>query len=218
MNMRTLMIAGFIAATMISARPALAEDQPSVATTTFSEQPGAHTLNLSIGHERTDRSPNFAPNAPRERNRRYEMAIGAQDVGGLPVDVSIAQRASVGVDQNGEVSERGRGAELRLGRGIGMRRQKAASWDHPIWYGFVASDDEAVTWRPGVRNSFGDRAPSFALQDRVEIGDRQAGVTYERGPLQASLAYVERSVDGRSGGRTISHDERFIGFTLTMRH
>ena len=160
----------------------------------------------------------FQQSGDRGGVRHYEVAVGANGVGGLPVDVAIAQRASFGFDGSGDVSRHGRGAELKLGRGVNMPHWHARSWDNPTWYMFTAVDDEAITWRPGSRNDFGDPGPSFALQDRVEIGDRQAGVTYERGPLQASFAYVERSVDARTFGRTISRDERFAGVTLTMRH
>lgn len=226
MFMRSLVIAGLAGVASLMMCTARADDAAVLAVAngaTFVDPANADlharpVLNLSLGQERAERSPNFTPYAAREREtpRRYEMALGARGVGGL--DVSIAQRASFGVDAHGDISSRGRGAELRLGRGVNMPRRKQADWDHPAWYAFAASDDEAVTWRPGVRNAFGDPGPSFALQDRVEIGDRQAGLTYERGPLQASLAYVERSVDARSNGRMISRDERFTGITLTMRH
>ena len=86
------------------------------------------------------------------------------------------------------------------------------------WYFFAASEDEALTWRPGVRNDFGGSSSSFALQERVEVGDMQAGISYESNGWEASLAYVEREVSFRSGSRTISQDEDFTGFTLTMRH
>jgi hypothetical protein len=35
--------------------------------------------------------------------------------------------------------------------------------------------------------------------------------------VQASLAYVEREVNVRTGSQNFSQDERFAGFTLTMR-
>jgi hypothetical protein len=105
---------------------------------------------------------------------------------------------------------------LRLGRGLGGYRRDAPS-SEPVWYFFAASEDEALTWRPGVRNAFGGTGASFALQDQVEIGDIQAGITYERNGLQASLAYVEREISVTSGARTFTQDEAFAGVTLTMR-
>lgn len=86
------------------------------------------------------------------------------------------------------------------------------------WYLFAASEDEALIWAPGSRSEFGASDGGFALQDRVEIGDMQAGVTYERDGWQASLAYVQREISVRTGARTVSQDEDFTGVTLTMRH
>jgi hypothetical protein len=88
----------------------------------------------------------------------------------------------------------------------------------PTWYLFAATDDEALVWRPGMRSEFGGGGASFALQDRVEIGDLQAGITYESHGIQASLAYVEREFSVRSGATTFTQDESFAGVTLTMRN
>ena len=149
--------------------------------------------------------------------RRIEVGFVARGAdAGLPLDVAIAQRASVTVDENGDISRQRQGAELRLGRGLSMARRDTAG-NTPAIYLFAASDDEALTWQPGARSAFGGAASSFALQDRVEIGDLQAGVTYERGGVQASLAYVEREVSVHSGSRSFTQDENFAGLTVTMR-
>jgi hypothetical protein len=87
----------------------------------------------------------------------------------------------------------------------------------PSVYMFVASDDEALTWRPGQRTELGGQRGGFALQDRVEVGDVSAGVTYERGNVQASIAYVEREVSAQVGRDSYSKDESFTGVTVTMR-
>ncbi len=131
-------------------------------------------------------------------------------------DVSLAQRATFGSNNDGDLDREGSGSELRLGRGLGGER---APSDEPSIYLFAASEDEALTWQPGAsRNSFGGEGSSFALQDRVEIGDMQAGVTYERGNIQASVAYVEREISTQTyGTQSISQDESFTGFTFTMK-
>lgn len=184
--------------------------------------PSYGPFELSFQEDDATRFPSFE-RAPAERealpqdHRRYEVSLGASSVGGLPVDVAVSQRASFGVDAAGNIARRGTGSELRLGRGVGMTRWATPSWDKPAWYFFLASDDEALTWRPGARTEFGGQGDSFALQDRVEIGDVQLGVTYEAGGLQASLAYVEREVSARTGHRNFSHDENFAGITITMR-
>jgi hypothetical protein len=98
-----------------------------------------------------------------------------------------------------------------------MRDEEAAV--APTWYMFVASEDEALIWRPGgQRSAFGGRSAGFALQDRVEIGDIQAGVTYEAFGVQASLAYVERKISVNVGRDSFSTEERFAGVTVTLRN
>ncbi|GAM98427.1 hypothetical protein U91I_02060 [alpha proteobacterium U9-1i] len=159
---------------------------------------------------------NNDPQTPEADDRRgYEVAVTAST---RFADVSFSQRGALAVDENGDIAGQSRGSELRLGRGLAnMRRDQPSKT--PVWYFFAASDDEALVWRPGARREFGAAPSGFALQDRVEIGDIQAGVTYERGRMQASLAYVEREISVRTAGsHTISSDESFAGLTLTMRH
>jgi hypothetical protein len=146
--------------------------------------------------------------------RAYEVALVARNQNGL--DVAFAQRAGLGVNRDGEITSQTRASELRLGRLTGARRAQPSP--EPSWYLFAASEDEALTWRPGMRNEFGGTGSSFNVEDRVDIGDLQAGVTYERNGWQASLAYVEREYSTRTGSRTIRGEEAFTGVTLTMRH
>jgi hypothetical protein len=176
----------------------------------FADGPAARFSRADAGRSRSARL---------QDTRSYELALGRRDVGGLPVDVEFAGRAAVAVDEDGDIARHSRGSELRLGRGLGdLRRRQASLWSSPTWYIFAASDDEALTWRPSRTNSFGGASSGVAVEDRVEIGDLQAGVTYERGPLQASLAYVEREVSTHVGGRSLSQDENFTGLTVTLRH
>lgn len=154
----------------------------------------------------------YAPAAEGETSRSIELELEADRFSsGLPVDVSIAQRASFGADAEGDINRTGRGSELRIGRSLGDPTT-GMSGDNSRIYVFAASDDEAVTWTPGTVM----RGYSYQ-EDRVEVGDIQAGVTYERGPMQASLAYVEREVSHHYGQHSVSADENFAGVTLTMR-
>lgn len=170
-------------------------------------------LDLSV---RDDAAQRFAPAAGRDRSeqsRRVELELAAGG-GDSPLDVSIAQRASLGADANGNLDRQGTGSELRIGRGLVQERDNARGRSV---YVFVASDDEALTWQPGARSEFGGRGASLSLQDRVEVGDLSAGVTYERNGVQASLAYVEREESARVGQQNFSQDESFTGVTVTMR-
>lgn len=84
-------------------------------------------------------------------------------------------------------------------------------------YAFVASGQEALTWQPRHANGPLNLTPNLAYEsDRVGIGDRQAGLTYERHGVQASVAYVEREIRDHVGRTFASRQESFVGFTLTM--
>lgn len=177
----------------------------------------ADKFSIDIGVGAAPRLASFSPVNTRDQSadgeRRYEVAVVARDLGG--VDVAFAQRGALGFDDEGALNSRRRGTELRLGRGLST---EADNSDQPTWYIFAASEDEALTWRPGVRNEFGGVGSRFALQERVEIGDLQAGVTYERDGWQASFAYVERQISTRNGSQRVRQDENFTGVTLTLRH
>lgn len=225
--LRTALLAGGALATVL-AGVAFAQDtvNPSGAAADPSPQVDFHdpiaaiedrepaAIDLSV---RDDVAPRFAPTDPSssaERPRRLELELAAGG-GDSPIDVSIAQRASFGTNSEGDLDRRGTGSELRVGRGLVEERQDGARGSSV--YMFVASEDEALTWQPGGRSEFGGDGASFSMQDRVEVGDVSAGVTYERNGVQASLAYVERERSTRVGRQSFSQDESFTGLTVTMR-
>jgi hypothetical protein len=134
------------------------------------------------------------------------------------LDFGFAQRTSVVDGDGGQFLSRG--TEVRLGQRLeGLVSDKgSATWDKPSWYFFAASDDQALAWTPADASA-GTRG-SLALQDRVDIGDVQAGVTIEAAGVQGSIAYLERETsNGRIGSadRTRSETERYVGATLTVR-
>jgi hypothetical protein len=145
----------------------------------------------------------------------YEVSLVAH--GAANVDVALAHRSGFGVNREGDISRESRGSEIRVGRGL-LPMQRNGTPQQSRWYLFAGSEDQAIIWQPGARSEFGGAGQTLALQDRVEIGDRQAGITYETHGVQASLAYVERKVRVHVFGRRLSEDENFTGITLTMRH
>lgn len=217
---KTFAASSLLAATVFGASLAMAQEGPPVPVNfadpaaTMGSQGSAIDISVS-----DDAARRFAPSQTgddaQNRPRRLELELAAGG-GDSPVDVSVAQRASLGANAEGDVDRAGRGSELRIGRGLVGERQASSE---PSVYMFVASDDEALTWQPGSgnRNEFGSRGSSLQLQDRVEVGDMSAGVTWEQNGLQASLAYVERSESTRVGRRHYSHDQEFAGVTVTMR-
>lgn len=144
--------------------------------------------------------------AEDQQTRRLEVALTQSNVGGL--DLAVAQRATLRVNPHGDIERHSAGREFRLGQRLGITERQASSWDNPSWYFYYASDDDVVTID----------ASQIQLQDRVRLGDMEAGITYEAGPIQASFAYIERSFSTKIGRQSFSQSENFTGVTLTMRH
>jgi hypothetical protein len=161
----------------------------------------------------------FAPEGASEAHgasgpQSVELQIAADGSHtGAPVDVSFAHRGLLGADSD----RQGHGSEVRIGRGLVTRDDGTHRHGDSV-YAFVASDNQALTWRPGARSEFGGAANALVLQDTVNVGDNSAGVTYEHDGVQASLAYVERTIRTHVGNRGYSQDENFAGVTVTMRH
>ena len=225
MLLRSLVVVGWMGLASLAISVATAEDAvaPAYMSGISFDDPSATDtygprFDLSFG----DAPNRFLPLASSSRDfdrgsaeRQIELAFTSS---GLPVDVAVAPRASMTVNENGDIERQTQGAELRLGRGLGNMRRGRVDPNASSFYLFAASEDEALIWQPGQRNAFGGTSANFALQDQVEIGDMQVGVTYQRGRLQTSLAYVEREYSMRSGSRSYSQDESFAGLTMTMRH
>ena len=227
MLLRKLVVVGLVGLVSFAANIAIAEDAGAPGSNFVgvdgvnfvdpSEVFSDNRFALRVGEGGEARFASLAPIVIDMRRRedgfrRAEVALTARGPAGF--DVSFAQRAGIGFNRQGDVQSQSRGSELRFAH---TSRRDQASGDGR-WYVFAASEDEALTWGPATRNDFGGLRSSFTVQDRVEIGDMQAGITYERDGWQASLAYVERRVNVTSGSRTIGHDENFAGVTWTMRH
>ena len=229
MLLRKLVVVGLVGFVSFAANIATAEDAVESGSTSYAidgvdfvdpSQALTSRFQVSSSDRTTGRFTSLAPAEPgygqRNSARGYEVQFTAPGMSGI--DVSFAQRGGVGFNSQGDVNRQSQSSELRLGRGLGMEERNRPSAE-PRWYFFAASEDEALTWRPGARSDFaGSSGPSFALQDRVEIGDMQAGITYERYGIQASLAYVEREFTVVSGSQSFSQDDSFAGLTITMRH
>lgn len=224
-NNRTALLAGgALVAALFGASIAAAQEAPAPAPdqhaateagqVDFTDtQTVLRRSNISV---RSDVNQRFGPATATQETtqgpRRVEVEFAAGD-GDL--DVSFAQRASLGANADGNIDRAGRGSEVRIGRGL--VGQDNDNNQQPSTYVFVASDNEALTWQPGQRSELGAQGPSLQLQDRVQVGDMSVGVTYERNGVQASLAYVEREEATTVGTQTFNQNESFTGLTVTMR-
>lgn len=193
-HIRTLLLAGAALASAATGL-AFAQDQPADGPLTLmSGEGGVPFVAMEM----------IAGESPAPA--RLELEVAAS---GGPLDVEISQRAIFGDD--GALGRRASGSELRIGQGLVERRETGAGNSA---YAFVASDDEALTWRPGAQRRGG---AALALQDQVEVGDVSAGFAIERNGVQASLAYVEREATTQVGVESYSRQESFTGVTVTMR-
>jgi hypothetical protein len=126
------------------------------------------------------------------------------------LDIQLTPRASVSF--NDESSSAVVGALVRIGDDL----REDSDLKSNTWYMFAGADAEAVTYAPGSvrRIASGD----FHLQDRVIVGDAQAGVGYRIGEADLSLGYFRREVTsfGRelnSGSISFKEDAAALSFT-----
>lgn len=140
---------------------------------------------------------------------RMEFSWAAPMAGGF--DLGVAHRTAIGGDDRLGAIE-SRGAEVRFGQRLEnpVRTFQSPSWDKPSWYLFAASDGEALTWQPREGAALVD---PLRYQERVTVGDMQAGLSVEANGVQASLSYMQREV---SNGQR-SDDQRHVGVSVTLR-
>lgn len=126
------------------------------------------------------------------------------------LDIQLTPRASVSFDD--ESSSALVGALVRIGDDL----REDSDLKSNTWYMFAGADAEAVTYSPNsVRRM---TSGEFHLQDRIIVGDAQAGVGYRIGDADVSLGYFRREVTsfGReinSGSSSFKEDAAALSFT-----
>jgi hypothetical protein len=173
---------------------------------------GGVVLSLSGAPQSGPLFNDFAP-AGLPQPRIAEFSATATGIAGGPLDVGIAQRASLEDGERGRIV--GRGAEVRVGQGLAeLVGTSAIDPSRPSWYFFAASDGQALTWAPGTLEGLAYQ------QERVTVGDLQAGFTYEYRGIQSSFSYLQREVSNSTrgaGAQSRSATESFVGATVTVR-
>ena len=112
----------------------------------------------------------------------YAKAFTSRSQKGL--DLSLTPRAALRF--NDESSSAVVGAVVEIGEDL----RKGANFDNNTWYFFAGADAEALTYSP---NSVGRlTSGQFHLQDRIIVGDAQAGLGYRIGDADVSLSYLRR--------------------------
>ena len=99
------------------------------------------------------------------------------------------------------------GALVRVGDNL----REGSDMKSNTWYFFAGADAEAVTYTPtGVRRL---TSGEFHLQDRIIVGDAQAGLGYRLGSADLALTYYRRQAKAEN----YSYDEDAAALSLTWR-
>ncbi len=165
---------------------------------------------LSFGVRRPVRQAWGPPMSGRDlESDGLDLEFSVSAKGPADLGVAIARRTRNEEWAGGSV--RSEGGELSLGQRLSIEELATPTWDAPTWYLFAAADGEALTWAPGVGPA---REGGLRLQEeRVMVGDVQAGLSMEASNLQASLSFIQREV---SNGQR-SEDQNYTGLSVTWR-
>ena len=104
------------------------------------------------------------------------------------LDLSLTPRASVSFSN--ELSVKTVGAIIEIGEDL----REGSEFESNTWYFFAGADAEALTYSPNSINRI--TAGQFHLQDRIIVGDAQAGLGYRIGDADVSLSYTRREASG----------------------
>lgn len=100
------------------------------------------------------------------------------------LDLSLTPRASMRF--NDELSSTAVGAVIEIGEDL----REGSDFKSNTWYFFAGADAEALTYSPNSISRV--TAGQFNLQDRIIVGDAQAGLGYRIGDADVSLSYMRR--------------------------
>jgi len=99
------------------------------------------------------------------------------------------------------------GALVRIGDNL----REGSEMKSNTWYFFAGADAEAVTYTPtGMRRL---TSGEFHLQDRIIVGDAQAGLGYRLGSADLALTYYKRQAKAEN----YSYDEDAAALSLTWK-
>lgn len=119
------------------------------------------------------------------------------------IDLILRPRASFRFDD--ESSSALVGAVVEIGEDL----REGSEFKKNTWYLFAGADAEALTYSPdGLRQL---QSGQFHLQDRIIVGDAQAGLGYRIGDADVSLSYLRR--EAQAEGFSYNEDAAALSFT-----
>ena len=120
------------------------------------------------------------------------------------IDLVLRPRASVRFDDEGSRSALV-GAVVEIGEDL----REGSEFSANTWYLFAGADAEALTYSPDSLSRFNNG--TFHLQDRIIVGDAQAGVGYRIGDADVSVSYLRR--EAQAEGLSFTEDAAALSFT-----
>lgn len=119
------------------------------------------------------------------------------------IDLVLRPRASFRFDD--ESSSALVGAVVEIGEDL----RQGSDIKTNTWYVFAGADAEALTYSPESLRSLS--SGNFHLQDRIIVGDAQAGLGYRIGDADVSLSYLRRQANAE--GLSYNEDAAALSFT-----
>ncbi len=92
---------------------------------------------------------------------------------------------------------------------IGENLRRGSDLRSKTWYLFAGADAEALTFSPDGLTKL--NSGQFHLQDRIIVGDAQAGLGYRIGDADLSLSYMRREANAE--GISYNEDAAALSFT-----
>ncbi len=139
------------------------------------------------------------------RDDRVNLGLTKQftSVSETGLDLSLTPRASMRFDD--ENSSALVGAVVEIGEDL----REGSEFKNNTWYVFAGADAEALTYSPNSINRL--TSGQFHLQDRIIVGDAQAGVGYRIGDADVSLSYMRR--EAQAEDFSFTEDAAALSFT-----
>jgi len=152
-------------------------------------------------------APGCASGADVCSRRDSQVRLGLKDTfrrrSEKGLDLSLTPSASMRFED--EISSTAVGAKIEIGEDL----RQGGRFKNNTWYVFAGADAEALTYS---QDSIG-RLPvgEFLLQDRIIVGDAQAGLGYRIGDADVSLSYMRREASTEEF--TYKEDAAALSFT-----
>jgi len=167
------------------------------------ENPNASVFKLDMGGLCLGTADDCAYNEKPRIDVGYAKNITHGAQGGF--NLQLTPRAGVRFDQESQSAVVG--AVIRIGDNL----REGSEMDSDTWYFFAGADAEAITYTPSSLRRLTSGA--FHLQDRIIVGDAQAGLGYRLGTADLALTYFKRQASAEG----FKYDEDAAALSITWK-